>query len=185
MDFSKTETIFGTLTAYFSLSPSQLENFKNSSNRGEQRITRLLAWPRQLLITIVIGNTMVNISIASLAVILTTNLGRAAHFNQNVVILLDVVVVTFVILILSEILPKVVAVRNAKKFSVKASLLLLFIYFLFYPVTYASLHQQAQAGTAQPGETCATCLFCARAEKNRRIAAGISDGTYSHGAGSG
>lgn len=127
----------GSETAYFSLSPAQLENFKNSSNRSEQRVTRLLAWPRQLLITIVIGNTMVNISIASLAVILTTGLGRAARFNQNVVILLDVVVVTFVILILSEILPKVVAVRNAEKFSVRASLLLLFIFFLFYPVTYA------------------------------------------------
>ncbi|GAB4376572.1 MAG: hemolysin family protein [Calditrichia bacterium] len=140
----------GSETAFFSLTPAQLEAYKKSTRRGARRVGKLMSWPRQLLITIVIGNTMVNISIASLAVILTTKLSHALHFNENVVILIDVVVVTFVILILSEILPKVVAVRNAEKFSVKASLLLSVFHYLFYPITYAlarlTRHLQVRIG---------------------------------------
>lgn len=96
-----------------------------------------MGWPRQLLITIVIGNTVVNITIASLAAILTSDLSHMIGFNQNIVILLDVLVVTFVILIVSEILPKVVAVRNSETFSIRTSLILSFVFYLLYPLSYA------------------------------------------------
>lgn len=127
----------GSETAYFSLTPSQREDYKNVKSKSGRCVARLLEWPRQLLITIVISNTAVNITIASLAAILTADLSRNAGLNTNVIVLLDVVVVTFVILILSEILPKVVAVRNAEIFAMKASRLLSFFYFLLYPVSYA------------------------------------------------
>jgi len=127
----------GSETAYFSLSPAQLEKFKKSKNPAANRVNRLMAWPRQLLITIVIGNTMVNIAIASLAAILMTNLGRKLDFNEILVILVDVLIVTFVILILSEILPKVIAVRSAETFSQRSSFILSIFYYAFYPVTYS------------------------------------------------
>ena len=127
----------GSETAYFSLTFSVLEKYKNSPIRAEQRVSKMMTWPRQLLITIVVGNTMVNITIASLAAILTIRLSNIIHLNENIIILLDVIVVTFVILILSEILPKVVAVRNSESFSKKTSLILLVFYYLFYPISYA------------------------------------------------
>ncbi len=127
----------GSETAYFSLTPAQLEKFKISTNHSERRVSKLMGWPRQLLITIVIGNTVVNITIASLAAILTSDLSHMIGFNQNIVILLDVLVVTFVILIVSEILPKVVAVRNSETFSIRTSLILSFVFYLLYPLSYA------------------------------------------------
>ncbi len=93
--------------------------------------------PRMLLIAIVIGNTMVNITIASIAALLTLRLSLLIGLNKNLIILIDVIVVTFVILILSEILPKVVAVKNAEIFSRKTVILLSFVFYLFYPVSYA------------------------------------------------
>ncbi len=127
----------GSETAYFSLTPAQLETFKNSTRTSDQRITKLMSWPRQLLITIVLGNTMVNITIASIAALLTSRLTNFVGVNQNVIILIDVFVVTFVILVLSEILPKVIAVRNSENFSIRASLPLTFIFFLLYPISYS------------------------------------------------
>ncbi len=126
----------GSETAFFSLTPAQIDKFKNSSSRAEQRVSQLLKGPRQLLITIVLGNTMVNITIASLAAILTTRLSSTLGLNKNLIILIDVVIVTFVILILSEIMPKVIAVRNPEAFSRRNSLLLALFFYLFYPVSY-------------------------------------------------
>lgn len=126
----------GSETAYFSLTSAQLDKFKKSRRKDRQRVVKLLKWPRQLLITIVVGNTMVNITIASIAAVLTSRLSHAMELNENLIILLDVIVVTFVILILSEILPKVIAVRRPERFSVRASLLLMIIHYLLYPITY-------------------------------------------------
>ncbi len=125
----------GAETAYFSLSRAQLDEFRHSSRREEKRTAELMSSPRQLLITIVVGNTMVNITIASLAAILTARLSLAMGFNEKLVMVVDVVVVTFIILILSEILPKVAAVRRPEKFSVRVSLLLQGIYYLLFPIT--------------------------------------------------
>jgi len=126
----------GSETAFFSLTPAQIDKFENSSSRAEQRVSQLLKGPRQLLITIVLGNTMVNITIASLAAILTTRISKTQGLNENLVILIDVLVVTFVILILSEIMPKVIAVRNPESFSRRNSLLLTIFFYLLYPVSY-------------------------------------------------
>ncbi len=78
---------------------------------------------------------MVNITIASLAAILTARLSLAMGMNEKLVMVIDVVVVTFIILILSEILPKVAAVRRPEKFSARVSFLLQGIYYLLFPIT--------------------------------------------------
>lgn len=91
--------------------------------------------PRQLLITIVVGNTIVNITTASLAAILTTRICVELALNPQIGIFIDIVVVTLVILITSEIIPKVIAVRNPYTYSQVASSFLLFTHFLFYPLS--------------------------------------------------
>ncbi len=126
----------GAETAFFSLPASVIERFKHGASRSEQRVAQLLQHPRQLLITIVIGNTIVNITTASVAAILTTQIGHGLGWNEHVVLIVDVLVVTFVLLIVSEILPKIVAVRSAEKFSKRISSFIQFFYFLFYPLTY-------------------------------------------------
>ncbi len=91
---------------------------------------------RQLLISIVVGNTIVNITTASIAAILTFRLCAALGFPEKIGILLDIIVVTFVLLVTSEILPKVIAVRKPAPFARKASGLLNFFYYIFYPISF-------------------------------------------------
>ncbi|MGH1365110.1 MAG: hemolysin family protein [Calditrichia bacterium] len=125
----------GSETSYFSLSQSVVDNFLHSSDRKEERVGRLLQKPRHLLITIIVGNTIVNISIASLAAIVTTRISFAMGFDERLALLVDVIVVTAVILVLSEIFPKVVAVRNPQSFAKRCSGLLKIVHVLFTPVT--------------------------------------------------
>lgn len=127
----------GSETAFFSLTRAQLENLKNSSRPKEKQIYKLMTSSRQLLITIVVANTMVNITIASLAALLTIKVSLAFGLNQKLIIVLDVLVVTVVILILGEIVPKVVAVREAESFSRRAIYPISFLFYLFYPLSYS------------------------------------------------
>ncbi len=111
----------GSETAFFSLSQSVIQQFSGSSRSSEQRVARLMATPRQLLITIVLGNTIVNTITVSLAAILTMQICDALGFNREIAFLIDVVVVTLVLLITSEIIPKVFAVRNPQSYACIAS----------------------------------------------------------------
>ncbi len=113
-----------------------VDRFRRSSRNAEQRVAALLSNPRQLLITIVVGNTLVNITTASLAAILTERICRAMQVSQHIGIIVDVIVVTFVILIASEIIPKVVAVRDAERYARFSSRLLSLFYYLIFPVSY-------------------------------------------------
>jgi len=126
----------GSETAFFSLSSATIDKFRNSDKTSEKRAAVLMERPRQLLITIVLGNTIVNVTIASIAAVLTTRICDAFGFNEKIGIIIDVVVVTLTILILSEVVPKVIAVRNSQTFSRLSSGLLQSIYYLLYPITY-------------------------------------------------
>lgn len=127
----------GSETAFFSLTHAQLENFKNSSKPPEKQVYKLMTFSRQLLITIVVANTMVNITIASLAALLTIKISLAFGLNQKLIIILDVLVVTVIILIVGEIVPKVVAVRESESFSRKAIYPITFLFYLLYPLSYS------------------------------------------------
>lgn len=92
-----------------------------------------MALPRQLLITIVLGNTIVNVTIASIAAILAAQICADLGFNEQIGIVIDIIVVTIVILILIEVVPKVVAVRNSQSFAQSSSGLLIIVFYLLYP----------------------------------------------------
>ncbi|MCB0287058.1 MAG: HlyC/CorC family transporter, partial [Calditrichaeota bacterium] len=85
--------------------------------------------------TIVVGNTIVNISTASLAAVLTTQIAHQFGFNHNIALFVDIVVVTLVLLITSEIIPKVIAVRNPHTYSRIAGAPLQLLHYMFFPIT--------------------------------------------------
>jgi len=126
----------GSETAYFSLTSANLENLRSSIKASEKRVAHLMDLPRQLLISIVLGNTIVNITTASIAAILTINICSNLGFNEEIGILINVIVVTIVILILSEIVPKVLAVRNPLSFASSTSGLLIIFFYVLFPVAY-------------------------------------------------
>lgn len=128
--------ISGTEVAFFSLSKSDLENEENSHSNSNL-VKDLLQDPKKLLATILISNNFINI----LFIILFTYVGDYFFANlssQIVKFLLEIVLVTFLILLFGEVLPKVYANRNAFKFAsvmVKPMIFLCsFLSFLSYPL---------------------------------------------------
>lgn len=121
-------------TSFFSLSTAELERLRGKTDFQSRHIVQLMTYPKKLLITIVVGNTIVNIGAASLAALLTLDICSALNMDPHIGILIDVVVVTFVILIFSEIVPKVGAVKNAKRLARSFVFPLTIIYYLFLPI---------------------------------------------------
>ncbi len=121
-------------TAFFSFSSTELERLRGKTDFQSRLIVQLMTYPKKLLITIVIGNTIVNIGAASLATVLTLDICQTLNIDLQIGILIDVIVVTFVILIFSEIVPKFGAVRNAKYLARRFAFPLTLIYYLFLPM---------------------------------------------------
>ncbi len=97
----------GSETAFFSLSKLDLGEMPPGS-----RVRRLMERPERLLIAILVGNTLVNVATGSLGALAALALGRAHHYPEGLTIALEVGVVTFVILVVGEVAPKMYAMQR-------------------------------------------------------------------------
>ncbi|MBD3224427.1 MAG: DUF21 domain-containing protein, partial [Caldithrix sp.] len=125
----------GSETTFLSLRKTTVKSFSKSKNLSHRQVAHLLSDSQKLLISIIIGNTIVNVSVASLAAVLTSRASIRLGVNPALILLLNVVVVTGVILFFSEIIPKVSAVRNPRVLAPKLAYPLTFFYYLFYPIS--------------------------------------------------
>ncbi|MEM5539042.1 MULTISPECIES: gliding motility-associated protein GldE [unclassified Olleya] len=108
--------ISGAEVALFSLTKSDLEDEALQGKKQIQIISKLLVRPKKLLATILVANNFINIGI----VILFAFLGNYLFAGINsalVKFIVEVVVITFLILLFGEILPKIYASRNNLKFA--------------------------------------------------------------------
>ena len=105
--------ISGTEVAYFSLSKADLEK---ENNKNINQVKELLQGPKKLLATILISNNFINI----LFILLFTYVGDYYFVNMSSELfkfLLEIVLVTFLILLFGEVLPKIYASRNPYGFA--------------------------------------------------------------------
>ena len=118
--------ISGSEAAFFSLSPSEKESLKSDESKKGQLVAKLLKTPKELLATILIANNFINVAIVIITSSILSKLFNNEH-NSTVYFLLDVVVITFVILIVGEVIPKIYANKNALSFSKLMSFTLNFL----------------------------------------------------------
>jgi len=126
--------ISGSEVAFFSLSKAELEDNSNSISPKKKLVIHQLERPKKLLATILIANNFINI----LIVLLFAYLGE--FFFSALVpafrFLLEVVLITFLILLFGEVLPKIYASRYALRF---ASFIVLPIKILNSLLTFLSI----------------------------------------------
>jgi putative hemolysin len=127
----------GTETAFFSLTQVDLTKFREDNSKQARRVVKLMSDSRRLLITILVGNTVVNICAATIATIFVIKLSNDFQFSETLALFIEIVVVTLIILIFSEVMPKLIAVRNASAFTTRISFLIEIIYIIFYPISTA------------------------------------------------
>ncbi|MBU3011019.1 gliding motility-associated protein GldE [Polaribacter vadi] len=121
--FISSALISGTEVAFFSLSQTDLDSL-SSEGKEQNIIVDLLDKPRKLLATILITNNFINILIVLLFASLAETIFADFDYQLNLILfevpvrfLIEIVLVTFLILLFGEVLPKVYASRNALKFS--------------------------------------------------------------------
>ena len=116
--------ISGAEVALFSLTQKDIDEAKKTKSKSFEIIIDLLTQPKKLLASILVANNFINIAI----VILFASLGDSlfegldselnlSGFKIDLVFFIEVVLITFLILFIGEILPKVYANRNNLKFS--------------------------------------------------------------------
>ena len=119
------------LSAFFSGTETAYFNLKTHRDDVPSKLKDLLDNPRRLLVSILTGNTIVNVGIGSLAAIITY---RISPDNQNLM-LLQVIIVSIVLIIFGEILPKTIAMRSSSQFANIVYYPLRVFMILLHPVT--------------------------------------------------
>lgn len=108
--------ISGAEVALFSLSQTELNEAGESKSGRLQLVAQLLKKPKKTLASILVANNFINITIVLLFASLS-DLFFSGISSEFLRFFIEIVVVTFLILLFGEILPKVYATRNKKKFS--------------------------------------------------------------------
>ena len=129
--------ISGSEVALFSLKPDDFPKSDREYTQKDRYLIKLLDRPKKLLATILIANNFINIAI----VLLYASLSYLIHPEQPIVLygislqfILDVILVTFLILLFGEIIPKVYANRYSIKFSYFMATPLVFLNKLLLPL---------------------------------------------------
>ena len=98
-------------TSLFSLNETQLEKMRREGNPRIDLIQRLLSQPRRLIQTILIGNEFVNVAASVISASLIINLMGAENKWMNLFVMIPI------LLLVGEITPKTLAIRNNEAFA--------------------------------------------------------------------
>jgi Mg2+/Co2+ transporter CorB len=120
----------GSETALVSLNRYRLKHLVNSGHNGARLASSLLERPDRLFGLILLFNNFVNILASAIATVIGLKLFGEAG------IAIATGILTFVILIFSEVSPKTYAAQNPEQFGFPAAYVLKILMSLFYPVVY-------------------------------------------------
>ena len=118
--------------AFFSLSPNDLSEIEEEEHPSDRRITDLLKDSERLLATILISNNFVNVTIIMLC---NFFFAEVVDFGHAVIVefLVITVVLTFLLLLFGEIMPKIYSAQHTLKFCRFAAPVLMVLRKVFSP----------------------------------------------------
>ncbi len=143
--------ISGAEVAFFSLQIKSLEDTEDAElTQSIRRVISLLKKPKRLLATILVANNFINIAIVLLFTSLSKTIFKSIE-NQLIVLFIEIGIITTIILIFGEILPKIYANRNALAFSKRIAPIIRFLdkFFLFwvtYPMSQTTIFLERRLG---------------------------------------
>ncbi|OAB27956.1 protein involved in gliding motility GldE [Flavobacterium fryxellicola] len=126
--------ISGAGVALFSLSQKDIDEMMLENKSKATLISRLLEKPKKLLATLMVANNFINISI----ILLFSYVGKSLFVTITAPLLkfiVEVLIITFLILLFGEVLPKVYASRNNKKFAKLVAYPIAFLDKLLSPIS--------------------------------------------------
>ena len=123
----------GSEVAFFSLTRTDIDELESRQDAASQRVIELLSNPDRLLATILVANNMVNIC---LVIISTQIVDKLFVFAGVGDFIFKTVIITFLLLLFGEIMPKVFSQGNPVKISRLFSAPLKFLRWVLYPLAF-------------------------------------------------
>ena len=120
--------------AFFSLSPSDLSEIEEEEHPSDKHITNLLKDSERLLATILISNNFVNVTIIMLC---NFFFAEVVDFGDSVIVefLVITVILTFLLLLFGEIMPKIYSAQHTLKFCRFAAPVIMVLKKVFSPLS--------------------------------------------------
>jgi len=135
--------VSGSESAFFSLSPADVKSLESDESRANKVVLELLQKPERLLATILIANNFINVGIVILSAFLTNSI---FNFSESPIFgfIFQVVVITFILLLFGEIVPKILATSKPKSFSRAMAYPMYALFKLFFPLNHILVSSTAQ-----------------------------------------
>lgn len=131
--------VSGSEVAYFSLSPSEIHKIAAGATKRHFYLLKNLESPEQLLATILVANNFVNVGVVILS---SFSVNEMIDFSNEKILgfIVQVIVISFIILLFGEITPKVYTTRHAMKFALFVSVPMFYLTKVLKPVNYLLIY---------------------------------------------
>lgn len=125
----------GSEVALFSLDRKKIKNTFSSFPLIQEYLGDLLDHPRRLLVSILIGNTFVNVTASIIAVSLALEFADSFGYSHNIMLTVQIVLLTFLILLFGEITPKTLASKDPISFSKIIAIPMHWVNVIIFPIS--------------------------------------------------
>lgn len=164
-------------TAYFSLRQSDLKKLRSNKSKQAKTALSLYNYPERLLSTILVTNNIINIAFVLLAVY-TGSVLFNIRLDHITVFILELLVITFLLLLFGEVMPKIYASKNSLAAALFMAPLLTFLQKALTPLTFLLIRSANFARnrhTAKNGENSEKGFSSESLNEDEKILKGIAN----------
>jgi putative hemolysin len=124
----------GSEVALFSLDKKKLKNTFASNPLIRRYLKNLLDFPRRLLVTILLGNTLINVAASIIAVSIAIDYSHNTGFPRNIALSIEIIILTICILLFGELIPKIWAAKNPVSFAKLIAIPIYWLNVVLFPI---------------------------------------------------
>ncbi|MCU4725977.1 hemolysin family protein [Halobacteria archaeon HArc-curdl7] len=157
--------------AMFSLSTHQIDAMVEHGKRGARAVKSLKEDPHRLLVTILVGNNLVNITMSSIS---TTVVGF--YFDASTAVLVSSLGITSMVLLFGESAPKSYAVDNTETWARTVAPLLRIVGKVLWPLITLFYYLTRLVNKVTPGSSSLESSYISRDEIRNMIKTGEREG---------
>ena len=117
-----------------SMPSHKIDSLLKQNKLGSKSLKYIKSHNDKLLITILVGNNLVNVYAAALATQISISIARSSWIEESLAIWVSTWIITFLILLFGEIIPKSFATKNAEKISLLVSYPYKIMMWILFPV---------------------------------------------------
>ena len=124
----------GSEVSLFSIDRKKIKDNLISHPLTMRYLSQLLDHPRRLLVTILIGNTVVNVAASIIAVSFAIDYSSHSNLSLNILLTIQIILLTFLMVIFGELVPKVWASKRPISFAKFIAVPLYWISVILFPI---------------------------------------------------